>query len=657
MKTTTLHTKRLVQALALAGLVSAASPALAAANFYLEAKAIPAAASGIGVPMWGFAKCDATFTTCDPATVPGPELTVPPGETVLNIALKNSLPPLDPADSASAEPLSIVLSGLGMPQVNGVTPPPVKVDTDLPPLSPTPRLRARSFTAETAPGTTLTYTWNDVKPGTYLYHSGTHPQLQVQMGLYGALKQNAATGFAYPVVAGKPDTSYAGEVVLLYSEVDPDLHNAVASGNYGPGKAVTSTVNYAPKHFLVNGKPYSATIPPIAAGTVGQRTLVRLLNAGLRTHVPVLNGQYLSLVAEDGKPYPYAKEQYSVMLPAFKTVDAILTPTLAGTYPIYDRRLDMSQGTPTGMLAKLTIASGGAPVATNDAYAVNEDTPLNVAAAGVLGNDTGTAPLTASLVNGVSNGTLTLNANGSFSYTPNLNFSGTDSFSYKANSGVQGSNTATASITVNPVNDAPVAGADAYTVAVGGTLNIAAPGVLANDSDVDGDQLTATLQTAPSVGTLSLQANGAFTYAAPSTIPATQPSFVYRACDPAGLCSVASASITVQGANQAPVALNDLFTYSYGNLALHGPYSVTANDKDANGYADIDQATVQIYGALASPGVYLTQRGGTARANGDGTVTYTPKVNFRGTDMFTYTVRDKSNAISNRATARINVTN
>src|SRR6185503_10459336 len=134
--------------------------------------------------------------------------------------------------------------------------------------------------------------------------------------------------------------------------------------------------------------------------------------------------------------------------------------------------------------------------AVADAYAVNEDGSLSVAAAsGVLSNDgdvEGNA-LSAVLASGTSNGTLTLNADGSFSYTPNANFNGADSFSYRANDGTVDSNVVTVTLTVSAVNDAPVAAADAYAVAEDGVLNVAAAGVLANDGDVEGSALAAAL--------------------------------------------------------------------------------------------------------------------------------------------------------------------
>src|SRR5439155_5138393 len=118
---------------------------------------------------------------------------------------------------------------------------------------------------------------------------------------------------------------------------------------------------------------------------------------------------------------------------------------------------------------------------------IDEDGTLTVGAPGVLGNDSDidSATITAVLVAGPAHGTLTLNANGSFTYTPAGNYAGPDSFTYKANDGSLDSSVATVSITVAAVNDAPVAASDSYTTDEDTTLAIAAPGILGNDSDID----------------------------------------------------------------------------------------------------------------------------------------------------------------------------
>jgi hypothetical protein len=476
------------------------------------------------------------------------------------------------------------------------------------------------------------------------------------------VKSDAGSGLAYPGVG------YANEAVVLYSEIDPVLHNAVAAGRYGQpvpnplpagltaADYPSSTINYAPAYFLVNGEPYSAASPTLAAGNVGEPTLVRFLNAGLKTHVPVLDGQYLRLVAEDGKPYPHAKEQYSVMLPALKTVDAILTPSAVGRFALFDRRLDLTTDAwpDGGMLAFLTVGGGGpAPVALDNAYSLGEDGVLAIAAPGVLGDDTGSAALSANLVSGVSNGTLSLLADGSFSYTPNANYFGIDSFTYTANDGVQDSNAATVSLTVNPVNDRPVGTDDSYRIVTGGVLTVAASGVLANDSDADGDTLTAAVVGTALPG-LTLNPDGSFTYdtKVANPLPTTTVKFTYQALDSTSHSTWTTARIRVTD-NHAPVAVNDSVSTSM-NVALVIP--VLGNDYDPDTAADpsntLDPTSVRVSGFLT----IATQQGGTATVDTvSGTITFTPSPDFTGVDSFVYRVRDTLGLRSELATVQVNV--
>jgi VCBS repeat-containing protein len=199
------------------------------------------------------------------------------------------------------------------------------------------------------------------------------------------------------------------------------------------------------------------------------------------------------------------------------------------------------------ILGLATDALGNtAPVATADSYSINEDEALNIAAAGVLLNDTDAdnEPLTALLVSGAQHGTLALNADGSFSYTPDANYNGLDSFTYKANDGEADSNVATVSLTVTPVNDAPVAVDDSYITNEDTTLTVAAASVLANDSDVDSAALTASLVSGPAHGTVTLNADGSFSYTPDANYNGPD-SFTYKAFDGSANSDVPTVSFTI----------------------------------------------------------------------------------------------------------------
>src|SRR6185436_15168768 len=178
-----------------------------------------------------------------------------------------------------------------------------------------------------------------------------------------------------------------------------------------------------------------------------------------------------------------------------------------------------SDGQAQSGIATVTITvtpANDAPVAANDdSYTTPEDTQLTVSAPGVLANDSDTDgdTLSSLLVTGPSHGTLTLNSDGSLVYMPALNFNGADTFTYKASDGQAQSAPATVTITVTPTNDAPVAASDdSYTTPEDTQLTVSAPGVLANDSDADGDTLSALLVTGPSHGTLTLNSDGSLAY-------------------------------------------------------------------------------------------------------------------------------------------------
>ncbi|HVX64538.1 MAG TPA: cadherin-like domain-containing protein, partial [Pirellulales bacterium] len=284
------------------------------------------------------------------------------------------------------------------------------------------------------------------------------------------------------------------------------------------------------------------------------------------------------------------------------------------------------------------------PTATNDSYAISEDNTLNIPSGGVLANDTDpdADPLSAVLVSGPANGTLTLNADGSFSYVPNANFNGADSFTYKANDGTADSNVATVSINVIAVNDPPQSQNDAYSLDEDTTLTVApASGVLVNDTDVESDPLTAALVSGPQHGTLTLNADGTFTYTPDANFNGTD-GFSYMANDGTDNGNVAAVTITVNPVNDPPVAVDDS-SYSTDEDT---PLVVTTGGVLAN---DTDVENDPLTAALVD-----APQHGTVTLNADGTFTYTPEANFNGTDGFTYKANDGT-ADSNVAAVTITV--
>ena len=290
------------------------------------------------------------------------------------------------------------------------------------------------------------------------------------------------------------------------------------------------------------------------------------------------------------------------------------------------------------------LVANAAPVAGDDAYATDEDTPLVVVAgAGVLANDSDADgdPLALSLLSEPVHGSLTLNADGSFAYTPAANFSGFDSFTYEIADGHGSSDSAVVNLTVNAVNDTPVVIADAYATSEDVPLVVAAgTGVLANDSDVDGDSLSAVLITGPAHGTLDLAANGGFIYTPAGNYNGID-GFTYRASDGIASSNLATVNLTISSVNDAPVAMGDSYAVDEdGTLDIAAPAGVLANDSDVDG------------GSLTASLVSGPAHGSLA-LNADGSFVYTPAANYSGADSFTYQVAD---GLGGTASATVDLT-
>ncbi|MBN1967577.1 MAG: tandem-95 repeat protein, partial [Anaerolineae bacterium] len=272
------------------------------------------------------------------------------------------------------------------------------------------------------------------------------------------------------------------------------------------------------------------------------------------------------------------------------------------------------------------------PVAVADAYTITQGSPLLVGVAqGVLANDTDADgdTLAALLSADVTVGELLLAADGSFAYAPAPAFVGQVTFSYTAHDGVCSSSPAQVTITVTPPpNTCPVAAPDAYTVTQGGSLIInAAQGVLANDTDADGDALTAQLVANVAKGTLLLVSDGSFAYA-PEPAFVGEVTFTYAAHDGTCASTPAAVTITVIRPNAVPVAVADAYSVTAGIPLVVSPLEgVLANDTDADG----DALSAQLVENVTHGVLTLLANGG---------FTYTPGAGFVGEDSFTYRASD-----------------
>src|SRR5262249_47825262 len=215
--------------------------------------------------------------------------------------------------------------------------------------------------------------------------------------------------------------------------------------------------------------------------------------------------------------------------------------TLTGSFTV-TQALYAADGTVLRFAASFEQHSEGqAPALTGTINFNQGDGP-----SGIIRNvsDVEGSPHSIILVSNPVHGTLIMNVDGSYKYTPAANYNGTDSFTYKVSDGTAESNVATVSLTVNPVNDFPTANNDAYVVAEDNVLTVAAPGVLANDFDVDGDSLTATLVTSPTHGSLAFNADGSFTYTPQANYNGSD-SFKYAARDGTSFSFIRIVTLTV----------------------------------------------------------------------------------------------------------------
>jgi VCBS repeat-containing protein len=298
------------------------------------------------------------------------------------------------------------------------------------------------------------------------------------------------------------------------------------------------------------------------------------------------------------------------------------------TYKVTNGETESNTATVT-----LSIRTNHAPSATNDSYSTGHAGTLTVPAPGVLANDADSDgdTISALIVSTPAHGTVTLNSDGSFTYHHDGSNTTTDSFTYRVTDGSLVSNAATVTIAIGP-NQAPVAVADAYTTLEDTALVVTAPGVLGNDHDADTPTLSAILVAGPQHGTLTLNANGSFTYT-PSANYNGVDSFTYKANDGITDSNTTTVSLTITSVNDVP-----LFTAGSAMVVLDGsgPQSSTWATAISAGPADEAGQTLAFTVTNDNNTLFAQQ----PAISSNGTLTFTPKPGFTGVANVTVTLKD-----------------
>lgn len=282
------------------------------------------------------------------------------------------------------------------------------------------------------------------------------------------------------------------------------------------------------------------------------------------------------------------------------------------------------------------------PVAVDDSATVDEGDSVIINLADNDSDSDGTLNLASIvIVNQPAHGTITIHDDGTVTYTHDGSETTSDSFTYSIldNEGAV-SNTATVTITINPVNDAPIAVDDDANVVSGGSVIIP---LAANDNDPEGqlDLTSIVITQQPANGTLTINGDGTITYTHDGSAT-TSDSFKYTINDQDGVTSnEALVNIAITAGNQPPVAVNDFFSILVFEVKV---FNLISNDTDDG---VINPASIVIVNPPSHGSIIV---------NANGTVTYMHNGSASPTDSFTYTIEDTLGLVSNIATVTINIT-
>ncbi|MCA9211782.1 MAG: tandem-95 repeat protein, partial [Planctomycetales bacterium] len=396
----------------------------------------------------------------------------------------------------------------------------------------------------------------------------------VQPPAVGALNLNSSGAFVYTA-----PRDFYGTVTFSYVAID---HRA--------SEPATVTLNVTPKYDPPRPEPDSYRMRP---------------NTTLR--IPGLVG----LLANDKNP-----DDASLTVRETRAVNAgVLTLGGDGSFT-YDPQgfegvasfaYEVDDGTQITGPVEVIIAVNTPPESTDDSYTTDEDQSLIVDAAnGVIANDTDAQAdneLTATLVSPPSNGELELSPDGSFTYTPGVEYSGSDSFQYRLFDGFESSDPATVVIEVNNVDDSPIAADDAYFTLPEQALTVpASNGLLSNDVDIEGQPITARLDAQPQNGTVTVEADGAFQYK-PNAGFVGRDAFSYVANDGSSNSESTSVSIEV---NAQPITISEFLAVNNQSLPTRIRATVQNSFRGDDQFEDWIELHNQLDVDLNVSGTHLT---------------------------------------------------
>ena len=405
---------------------------------------------------------------------------------------------------------------------------------------------------------------------------------------------------------------------------------------------------------IANGQPVFQMLADYqerASGGEGWLRILRFVPADnkvyVQTYSPWLNRFETDADSEFSLDYP--------MGGAFGTAGSItvlsgstasVTPSALEPNTQYQWRVTVTNDSGksrTGPVWRFTTGSGGPvnqpPIADSQSVTTPEDSARAIA----LGaNDPEGAALTYTILSGPAHGGLSGTAP-SLTYQPATNYNGADAFTFRVSDGLLNSTVATVSITVQPVNDPPSATAEAYTVQSGNTLTVAAPGVLGNDTDVDGGTLAAQLVSGSANGTLAVNDNGSFTYT-PTAGYVGADAFSYSAGDGVATSTAVTVSLTITPAppidTTAPVV--NMTAPAAGTVS--GTVTVSATATDAIGVVGVQ---FLLNGASLGP----------EDTTAPFSVAWSSTAGANGTYLLSARARDAAGNVATSATVSVTVNN